>query len=211
MFCTRACADEWRRRDKPSDEWLRAKYVDERLTANDIARIVGRDPKRVWEWLRTAGVETRGRGSYNTEMFAGKPSKNKGRKHTPETIAKMTAARRRTPREAYAGNGQYLRERRGEKHPNWKGGHTPERQGFYSSPEWKAVARFVWGRDKSTCQNCGSKAYRTKNPHERWHVHHIVSFMNRELRAEPTNLVLLCPKCHRWVHGKNNIEGKFLG
>lgn len=210
LFCTRACADEWTRRDKPTTEWLRSKYIDERLTANDIARIVKRDPKRVWEWLKQAEIPTRPRGSYSSEMFNGKPSGFRGKKHSPESIAKMTAARRRTPREAYAGNGHYLRGKRGELNPNWKGGHSPERAKFYGTPEWKLAARTVWGRDLGTCQNCGAQAYRTKNPHERWHIHHIDGFANVELRAELTNLVLLCPKCHRWVHGNSNPERKFL-
>ena len=210
LFCTRACADEWTRRDKPTAEWLRSKYIDEGLTANDIARIVNRDPKRVWEWLRQAEIPTRPRGSYNTEMFAGKPSGFRGKKHSPESIERMTAARRLVPREAYAGNGHYLRGLRGDAHPNWKGGHSPERARFYATPEWKLAARTVWGRDLGTCQNCGAQSYRTSNPHERWHIHHIDSFANVELRADVTNLVLLCPKCHRWVHGNSNPERKFL-
>lgn len=211
QFCTRACADDWRRRDKPNDEWLRQKYITEGLTANDIARLVNRDPKRVWEWLRQAGIPTRPRGSYNTQMFAGKPSPMRGKKHTPESIANITAARRRTPRERYAGNGHYLRERRGAAHPNWKGGISPERQAFYSSLEWKAAAQAVWARDLGVCRRCGQHSARTKDAHKRWHIHHIIGFANVETRADITNLVLLCPPCHRWVHGKSNPNKEFLG
>jgi hypothetical protein len=211
-FCTRTCADEWARRDRPSDEWLRGKYEGEGLTANDIAQIVQRDPKRVWEWLRDAGIQTRPRGSYNTFALSGMTeSPAKGRKHTPEAIARITEGRRRVPREAYAGNGHYLRGLRGENHPNWKGGHTPERQAFYATPEWRAAARAAWARDLGVCQRCTRKAYRTKNPLERWHLHHIVSFSKSvELRAEVSNLVTLCPDCHRWVHSNANTSKEYI-
>ena len=43
------------------------------------------------------------------------------------------------------------------------------------------------------------------------HIHHIVSFADTDLRAEVSNLVLLCVKCHRFVHSKNNITQEYLG
>jgi HNH endonuclease len=210
-FCSRAHADQWTQRDKPSAEWLTQKYVTEGLTCVDIALIVERHPKRVWEWMRQAGIPTRPRGSYNTEMFLGKPSANKGRVHTPESIANITAGRRKVPRESYAGNGHYLRDHKGPAHPNWKGGATPERQGFYSTPEWKLIARDVWVRDKSTCQRCGVRPPRKGPKHNRGHVHHVVSFQVRELRSEMSNLILLCADCHRWIHSKANTEQEYIG
>ena len=42
------------------------------------------------------------------------------------------------------------------------------------------------------------------------HVHHIVSFAEEEYRVDPDNLVLLCVKCHRFVHSKKNIEREFI-
>lgn len=204
-FCSRAHADTWAARDIPNAVTLRAWYWDDGLTANDIALKVGRHPKRVWEWLKAAGVETRPRGSYNTQMFLGKPSPHRGKVHTADAIAKITKARRRVPREAYAGNGHYLRERTGPAHPSWKGGLTPERQAFYSTPEWKAVARAVWIRDQNICQRCGHKPPRHGPKHNRGHVHHVVSFQVRELRLDLGNLVLLCADCHRWVHSRSNV------
>lgn len=52
------------------------------------------------------------------------------------------------------------------------------------------------------CQRCGSK--------EDLHVHHIVSFAKKELRADPDNLVLLCADCHHWVHSNENINDEFI-
>ena len=94
----------------------------------------------------------------------------------------------------------------GEKNPNWKGGITAERQIFYESKEWKDVLKIIWPRDKYRCQRCFMK-YNGKIP---FHIHHISSFKNKELRCNPNNLLLLCKKCHNWVHSKKNIEGIFL-
>ena len=96
--------------------------------------------------------------------------------------------------------------KRGSANHNWKGGCTPERQSFYTSEEWAKTCSFVWKRDKAKCQRCGSH----QSAAGQMHIHHIVSFAVRSLRAEPTNLVLLCTPCHRWVHSKRNTERLFI-
>lgn len=93
--------------------------------------------------------------------------------------------------------------KRGADCSNWKGGITAERQSFYSSIEWKTVCRYVYKRDNAQCQRCGVK-------NENLHVHHIVSFSNKKLRAEKSNLILLCKKCHNFVHSKANIDNEFI-
>ena len=97
-------------------------------------------------------------------------------------------------------NGMYGRT--GENNSNWKGGITPDRQEFYISDEWKKACSTVYKRDNAQCQRCGSK--------DNLHVHHIVTFANKELRADIDNLVLLCAKCHRFVHSKKNINKEFI-
>ena len=98
-------------------------------------------------------------------------------------------------------NGMY--GKRGEEVPNWKGGVTAERQSFYSTLEWKKARKVVYKRDKSKCQRCGNKSD--------LHIHHIVTFANKELRAETSNLVLLCADCHHWVHSKENTNNDYIG
>lgn len=95
--------------------------------------------------------------------------------------------------------------KRGAASPNWMGGATAERQAFYSSREWKRACSKVWKRDKAQCQRCS-----VKGADRKLHVHHIVSFAVKALRAEPSNLTLLCDKCHRWVHSKANTEKLFI-
>ena len=88
-YCNTEHKAAWQRLQKPvTREWLYQKYVVEGLTANDIAKIVNRHSKRVWEWLRNEGIETRPRGQYQLEhglsFEKGKPSAFKGHRHTEE-------------------------------------------------------------------------------------------------------------------------------
>lgn len=96
--------------------------------------------------------------------------------------------------------------RKGELNPNWKGGISKERQAFYSSQEWKMACSAVWKRDNAVCQRCGIA------PTEGipLHVHHIRPFAEIELRADPSNLVLLCEICHRFIHSKKNTSNEFI-
>lgn len=96
--------------------------------------------------------------------------------------------------------------KKGELNPNWKGGISTERQGFYSGEEWKNACRHVWKRDKATCQRCRIKA----DEGMPLHIHHITSFVNKKLRSDIDNLILLCEVCHGWVHSKKNIKKEFL-
>jgi len=99
--------------------------------------------------------------------------------------------------------------RRGEMNPNWRGGVTPERQAFYAGNEWAACCSAVWKRDLATCQRCG--LVHSETPDMPMHIHHVVSFADRKLRADPDNLVLLCETCHRWIHSKKNKDREFIG
>lgn len=211
IFCSIKCKGEWQRTQKPVDkDWLYEKYVVEGLDCTAIAKIVGRNSKRVWEWIRDYGIPTRPRGSYdNNHWKPGHASTFKGRKHTAETRAKLRAIALADGRVPYDPKiGPPLKGKRGAEVPTWKGGVTPERQALYSSPEWKASVRIVWQRDNAACQRCGLR--NCKGQRFKFDIHHIVSFACRELRTEPSNLVLLCEKCHYWVHSTENTGRDFI-
>lgn len=211
-WCSLDCKAEAQRRQKPVDrDWLYQKYVVEGLDTTQIAALVQRNSKRVWEWLRDYGIPTRRRGTTGN----GRHTKGKPRRLTPEAREKLSerarAARLADGRKPYLKDGvHHLKGKRGADTPNWKGGITPERQAFYSSPEWKAAVKAVWKRDNATCQRCG-KHHNTAANRGTFDIHHIVSFAFKELRCEVSNLALLCEDCHRWVHSNDNTEGVFLG
>lgn len=214
FFCDNECKGAWQKAQREANgwtkEWLIDQYVRQGKSANDIAREVGRDPKRVWEWIRDYGIETRPRGSDERQLFKkGQPSAFTGMKHTPEARRRLRELRLKDGRVPYLKDGKHWLHATGAKPGNWKGGITPERQAFYSSEEWVEAVKAVWARDNATCQKCG-KHHNTAKSRGTFHIHHVVSFKNKALRADVSNLALLCRACHLWVHSKKNMNKEFI-
>jgi 5-methylcytosine-specific restriction protein A len=196
-----------------SQEFLTQKYIVEKLSMVDIGKMVDRDPKTILFWMRKYGIPRRPRGFDVKQQFKkGQESWMKGKHHSEETKEKLRQADLAMGKVPYLKNGvHWLKGKHGADTPSWKGGTTPERQLFYSSLEWKAAFSSVWERDKGICQRCGTSSNEPSDYQNRFHVHHIASFDRaKELRADPNNLVILCLKCHRFVHSKKNTKGEFI-
>jgi hypothetical protein len=215
FFCDNECKGAWQRKQRENlgftKEWLFSEYIEKRKSADQIAREIGRDPKRVWEWITDYGIQTRPRGAETGHSFKkGEESIFKGKHHTAETKAKMREIAIRQGRVPYdPAVGSYMKGRKGADTPSWKGGITPQRQSFYSTDEWKAAVKAVWKRDDAKCKRCG------KNHNESAHrgtfdIHHIVGFDVVELRSAVSNLVLLCEDCHYFVHSNANTGREFI-
>ena len=212
-FCGMDCKASFQKLAKPvTKEWLEQKYLTEGLDCVQIGKIVSRDPKSVWNWMKDFGIPTRPRGSDVRQHFVkGDPNPFAGMKHTAETkerLRKIAIADGRKPYKEE--NGPPWAGVTGDTHPSWKGGRTPERQAFYSSKEWVEAVKTVWHRADARCERCGLHHNNAKQ-RGTFHVHHIVTFQVRSLRAEPTNLALLCTPCHRWVHSKDNHNKEWIG
>lgn len=214
-FCNTDHKAQWQRQQKEhfghDKTWLLDQYISQRKSADQIAREIGRDPKRVWKWLRDYGIETRPRGTDYGQNFKPGQSAFKGKTHSEETKEKIRRRRLEDGRVPYLmpDGSHAMKGRKGQQHPAWKGGLTPERQAFYSSEEWKDACKAVWNRANARCERC-AKHHNDSSHRGTFHIHHIVSFMVRELRATPSNLVLLCDKCHQFVHSKRNQKKEFL-
>lgn len=214
FFCGHKCKALWQKRAKPVSElWLRHRYLVDGISANEIAREVGRDPKSVWNWLVDFGIERRPRGSdYGQYFQAGAVSAFKGQRHTDATKSLIREARMRDGGVPYLKNGvHHLKGKRGADTPNWRGGVTPERQGFYSTDAWRDACKIVWRRADAKCERCGLDHRSIDRATKAFHVHHVVSFRVAALRADAKNLRLLCDTCHRWVHSRKNTEKLFIG
>jgi HNH endonuclease len=215
-FCDRTCKGEHQRQAKPvTRDWLVEHYIVKGMDTTQIAAIVNRDPKSVWNWLKDFGIPTRPRGGDKTggngnpaHWFKKGHKLGAGRKLSDETKAKIRAAAIADGRRPYDPKVGPNGGRRGKDHPSWNGGITAERQAFYATVEWQAAARKVIKRDKSTCQRCGKK--KVHGDGFAFDIHHVVSFKCAELRAVASNLVYLCEPCHYWVHGKKNVNRDFL-
>lgn len=237
VFCSLGCKGDWQRTQKPVDrEWLHQKYVVERLGIYQIAQMVGRNPKQVWHWLKGYNLPIRNR---DWEIEPGTQPYHEpewlraeyvDKRRSAADIAKQfgvldsniihflrkfgikrrtIAQARKVKRWGALGDKNPMYGKRGKDSPNWKGGSTPERQAFYSSIGWHKAVKTVWKRDKGTCQRCGIKKDR-RHKDLLMHIHHSVSFLVKELRAEPSNLVLLCADCHHWVHSNDNVNRDFI-
>jgi hypothetical protein len=194
-----------------TSEELRRLYIDERMSAPDIAKIVGRHSKRVWEWLRSDGIPTRPRG-HHTIKFKKGHKLNVGKPRSEATKQKLREARIADGSKGLFKNGVHvLKGRVGADHPRFKGGLSAERQAFYYSDEWKEACKAVWHRADAKCERCSLDHRTIDRSKFSFHVHHIVSFQVRALRAVPNNLLLFCQDCHRFVHSKRNIDKQFIG
>lgn len=211
-FCDIVCRSAWQRRAKPvTSEWLTAKYIGEGLNCTQIAAIVKRDPKSVWNWLKDFGIPTRPRGTYAPVLFKKGQRLRAGCKLSEAHKEQIRQARKRDGRIPCYVNGVHWTKFYGRHTAAWKGGISPERQAFYSGQEWISAAKAVWKRDDAICQRCGLDHRTIDRTTQRFHIHHIDSFMIRERRAVVENLVLVCDKCHRWIHSPRNAGRRFLG
>lgn len=215
FFCGTKCKGKWQIAQRENlgftKDFLIDEYVNKRKSADQIAREIGRDPKRVWEWLRDYGIQKRPRGTdYGNAFVKGQESAFKGMKHSQESKEKIRQKRLIDGRVPYLKDGKHWLAGTKGVSPNYQGGITPERQSLYSSQEWINAVKVVWKRDKNICQKCG-KNHNDADIRGTFHIHHIVSFKVVELRSDPSNLILLCKECHNWVHSKKNTNKQFIG
>lgn len=211
-FCNNDCKGKWqilqREKEGYTKEWLIEEYINKRRSANDIAREVKRDSKRVWEWLKNYNIPIRSRGTDYGQNFKQGHKQGVGRVHKSETKEKIRQARFKDGHVPYLVNGIHWLKYYNRLPASYKGGITPDRQGFYSSLEWKDCVKEIWKRDNATCQRCYKN--QKDNRTDKFHIHHIISFQNIETRANLDNLILLCPKCHRWIHSKKNTNNELI-
>ena len=83
----------------------------------------------------------------------------------------------------------------GENNPLFLHGGNSEKRG----PYWQKIKRAIRKRDSYTCQHCG--IHESNLTSDLFlHVHHIVPYRKFESHEEAnkeTNLITLCPSCHR--------------
>jgi 5-methylcytosine-specific restriction endonuclease McrA len=111
----------------------------------------------------------------------------RGRRVSPETIAKALETKRR--------RGTILS---GSRHPFWKGGRPWER---FRDPTYVRWRNAVLARDEYRCRHCGRQCRK----HEKGlAAHHIRSYASEpDLRFDLDNGLTLCRRCHMDLHGRS--------
>lgn len=152
------------------DYWMARRFCDRQCAA--ASRIGHETPECVKNKI-SATLQGRKR-----PLFAGKNNPFYGKKHTPRSMALITAANRR--------NRQI-----GADHWNWQGGRTKVGRAIRVSLEYKEWRKAVFSRDHYTCQECGSVG-------KDLNADHIKPFaLYPELRFSVDNGRTLCAPCHR--------------
>ena len=110
--------------------------------------------------------------------------------------------RLREMREEKLKNPTQTQFQKGDIHPNWKGGITPENSKARHNSKSRLWREEVFERDKYTCQKCKGKEG------GRLHSHHIYNFANHiKLRYEIDNGITLHQECHKEFHKLFGISG----
>lgn len=130
-------------------------------------------------------------GKKHTELTKQRMSNSRmGHITQPETIRKIREAQINKPR-------LYTRS---EKHWNWQGGKSKERNKAMNSIEYTLWRVAVFTRDNYTCMSCGIKNGLGKTT--RLEAHHIKSWSKfPSLRYAIDNGKTLCANCHRMTVG----------
>ena len=101
VYCSRDCKGIAQRELKEitqgiTKDWLEKKYTEEGLSTYEIAKIVDRDPKRVYEWLKDYDIPIRNRAETllkNSWWALGYDSALKGNHLSEETKKKISETR----------------------------------------------------------------------------------------------------------------------
>lgn len=215
FFCSNVCKGGFQKKTvKPVTKIeLNGLYWTYGLDCVQIGKIYGKDPKTIWKWMKDWGLETRPRGSDERQLFKPGHEICKGRVLSDAHKEKLRQARIADGSKCFfRPNGDHvLKGKTGKDHPSWKGGSTPERQAFYASDEWRSACVSVWHRADAKCERCGLDHREIDRTKKKFHVHHVFSFTRYpDYRSDVDNLMLLCEKCHRWVHSRKNVDRLYI-
>ena len=151
-------------------KWLIQKYVYEKKSSIEIARLLGCSSRIVFDWMKNHKIKSRTQGE-----------SRKGVPLDEETKRKLSESKKGR----FAGN----------KNPNWKGGQISKYQRIRQNQQSKLWSVAVRNRDRFKCQfpNCSE----TNHLHAH-HIESYLKFP--KLRYELSNGITLCSKHHETIH-----------
>jgi hypothetical protein len=167
-------------------KFLYQKYIIEKMTHEEIAKLVGIPKRTIHSWLIKFNIPRRKPGvehwSEEQKELRRKWNKNhpeinrmKGKNHSAKTKLKMSMSRT------------------GFRNANWKGGLTQIKRGIKRSPQYYQWRKDVLKRDGEICCNCGRP-----NSREAHHIKPVKEYP--ELIFNINNGLTFCVECHKKVH-----------
>lgn len=98
----------------------------------------------------------------------------------------------------------------GDSNPNWKGGLTEVNRRLRGSWQFRDWKKQSLERAGHKCEKCGvsdGQACECCGTRIKLHVHHVKSFSKfPDVRFDPANSEVLCPKCHFALHHRKPRE-----
>jgi thymidylate synthase (FAD) len=164
-----------------SKSWLEARWLNQGLSASQIARECGASNSTIRKWLRVHGLTNHPSHPSHVAFPPGNVPWNRGKTYRLGSRP-MTPVRLAIVRAARAGPASNF----------WKGGVSEDREGI---GRWTTqIAPTIHTRNHWTCQLC----YHRRSI---LHAHHIIPVWADLSKArDPSNLTTLCDECHREVH-----------
>jgi|2_EtaG_2_1085320.scaffolds.fasta_scaffold00049_8 hypothetical protein len=189
-----------------------SKIMSERMMGNSIWK----DKKHSQETKNKISESNKGKHFYSKEIIEKIRKGNTGKKPSIETRKKMSEYRKSNPIKYWkdkknpyiTGNKNHFFGKKGENHPKWKGGVTPENQRIRHSSEMKLWKKTCLERDNYIDQKTGIRGGDLV-------VHHINNFSDfPELRTLPSNGITLSKESHEEFHKlydrKNNTKEQLI-
>jgi transposase len=186
----------------PSKETLQELYVEQKLSIDQIWRMLGSSESSVSKLLDQYGIPKRARWEQMAGWNKGQPLPEEQRQHLSEIAKQRTG-----PDSSRYGvelsdetrqkisdslKGRY----RGPDNPQWNGGSSDERHKWHSRYEYKEWRDAVFKRDGYACQMCGKPSEGDIEAH---HIYPWCDYPSK--RFDAGNGITLCQECHLSIKG----------
>jgi len=187
------------------EDWLRGKYIDEKLSQKEIADIAGVHKGTIKYWLDKHDIEIRDK-SDAAKIRAERYPNTWGTENIrdcnwwEDASEEERQAVREQLSEERTGEDNPMWNKTGEDHHRWKPDKPPRR--LYASKAWEQARQKVLERDNHCCQACGMTEERHKEVFNQGiHVHHIQPVSAGGPKFDADNLVTLCNEHHHRYEG----------
>jgi len=164
---------------KESKEKMRKAHLGRKLSEETKEKLKGRIP---WNkgLTKETDIRIKKQAKDISRILKGKEGNFKNKKHTTETREKISNSKK------------------GQKSWNYIDGRSKNCSPARYGDDWFKIRMLIYRRDNFTCQECTLKMSKETGA---FHVHHLQPFLE-SFDNSLSNLITLCPSCHRKIEAK---------